>query len=86
MDTENATTWLALVVSLPTQNATVRMRLWRAVKAGGCSVLRDGAVINYGFGMPDAVAKIVAVRGDTGWAVLEADSRGHLIAVLTAWA
>lgn len=26
--------------------------------------LRDGAVVNYGFGIPDAVAKQVAVRGD----------------------
>jgi propionate CoA-transferase len=26
--------------------------------------LRDGAVINYGFGIPDAVAKIVSTRGD----------------------
>jgi hypothetical protein len=41
----NDTTWLALVVSLPTQNATARMRLWRAVKAGGCAVLRDGVYL-----------------------------------------
>ena len=27
--------------------------------------LRDGAVINYGFGIPDAVAKLVAARGDS---------------------
>ena len=26
--------------------------------------LRDGAVLNYGFGIPDAVAKLVAARGD----------------------
>jgi len=45
MNKQNTTTWLALVVSLPTQNATVRMRLWRAVKAGGCAVLRDGVYL-----------------------------------------
>lgn len=28
--------------------------------------LRDGAVINYGFGIPDGVARIVAERGDLG--------------------
>lgn len=34
-----------MVVSLPTQNATPRMRLWRALKAAGCAVLRDGVYL-----------------------------------------
>ena len=34
--------WLLLVISLPTSSATARMRLWRALKALGCAVLRDG--------------------------------------------
>ena len=37
--------WLALVTRLPTQNATARMRLWRAQKALGCGVLRDGVYL-----------------------------------------
>lgn len=37
--------WISLVVSLPTHNATARMRLWRAVKAGGCAALRDGVYL-----------------------------------------
>lgn len=37
--------WLILIVSLPTQNATGRMRVWRAVKALGCGVLRDGVYL-----------------------------------------
>jgi len=32
----------ALVLSLPTRDSTVRMRVWRALKATGCGVLRDG--------------------------------------------
>src|SRR3954470_12005675 len=32
----------ALVLSLPTRNSTLRMRLWRALKETGCGVLRDG--------------------------------------------
>ena len=36
--------WLLLVVSLPTQSATARMRIWRALKARGCMALRDGAL------------------------------------------
>lgn len=37
--------WLLLIISLPTQNATVRMRAWRALKAGGAAVLRDGVYV-----------------------------------------
>jgi hypothetical protein len=41
----NPESWLLLVVSLPTAGATVRMRVWRAVKALGCAALRDGAYL-----------------------------------------
>ena len=37
--------WLVLVVALPAVNATLRMRLWRATKALGCAVLRDGVYL-----------------------------------------
>lgn len=37
--------WLVLVVSLPTANATLRMRVWRALKGLGCAVLRDGVYL-----------------------------------------
>jgi hypothetical protein len=38
-------TWLLLIMTLPTQNATARMRSWRALKAMGCAVLRDGVYL-----------------------------------------
>jgi hypothetical protein len=37
--------WLELVTSLPTENATERMRVWRALKATGAVVLRDGVYV-----------------------------------------
>ena len=37
--------WLLLVLSLPTENATVRMRAWRALRAAGAAVLRDGVYL-----------------------------------------
>ena len=40
--------WLLFITSLPTENATIRMRVWRALKASGAAVLRDGAYL-----MPD---------------------------------
>ena len=35
----------ALVLSLPTRDSTLRMRLWRALKQTGCGVLRDGVYL-----------------------------------------
>ena len=37
--------WLQLVTSLPTENATERMRAWRALKTTGAAVLRDGVYV-----------------------------------------
>ncbi|RYU61327.1 hypothetical protein EWI61_04855 [Methylolobus aquaticus] len=37
--------WAMLILSLPTQHATARMRIWRALKALGCGVLRDGVYL-----------------------------------------
>lgn len=37
--------WLVLVLSLPTENATARMRAWRALKGSGAVVLRDGVYL-----------------------------------------
>lgn len=40
-----APAWQVLIVSLPTRQTTERMRVWRALKALGCSVLRDGVYL-----------------------------------------
>ena len=37
--------WQLLILSLPTDNATARMRAWRALKACGAAVLRDGVYV-----------------------------------------
>lgn len=42
---ETLSTWSLLVLTLPTENATARMRFWRALKAKGCAVLRDGVYL-----------------------------------------
>lgn len=39
------TQWLFLIISLATDNATARMRAWRALKASGGAVLRDGVYL-----------------------------------------
>jgi hypothetical protein len=45
------TTWILIVLTLPTQNATARMRIWRGLKGLGCAALRDGAWL-----LPETVA------------------------------
>ena len=37
--------WMVLIISLATENATVRMRAWRSLKASGAAVLRDGVYL-----------------------------------------
>ncbi|MDP3086456.1 MAG: chromate resistance protein [Rubrivivax sp.] len=62
--------WHLLVLSLPTANATVRMRAWRALKAAGAAVLRDGV-----YALPND-----DVQGDAHGrtlAAVAADVRGH---------
>lgn len=38
-------TWLLLVTNLPGRNATLRMRVWRALKSAGAGLLRDGVYV-----------------------------------------
>ena len=42
---------LILILSLPTENATIRMRVWRTLKASGAAVLRDGVYL-----MPERIS------------------------------
>jgi hypothetical protein len=37
--------WLLLITNLPGHNPTLRMRTWRALKAAGAGLLRDGAYL-----------------------------------------
>jgi hypothetical protein len=37
--------WLMLISSLPGNNQTARMRVWRGLKASGAAALRDGAYV-----------------------------------------
>jgi hypothetical protein len=48
--------WRILILSLPTQNSTARMRCWRALKASGAAVLRDGVYL-----LPDGAAQQAAL-------------------------
>ena len=79
-------TWIALITSLPTENATARMRAWRSLKASGAAVLRDGVYL-----MPewedcrntlDSVATDVRAAEGTALVVrLEEPTDGNFIAL-----
>lgn len=60
--------WHVLIVSLPTRHTTERMRVWRALKALGCGVLRDGNYLLPAFEGARAVfehqaAEVIAAGG-----------------------
>jgi hypothetical protein len=64
-------TWLLIVLTLPTQNATARMRIWRGLKGLGGAALRDGAWL-----LPEtpatrqaleALANEMHAEGGTAW-------------------
>lgn len=54
---DNTNQWLTLIISLPTSNATARMRIWRALKSAGCGVLRDGVYL-----LPDSKTASLGLR------------------------
>jgi hypothetical protein len=43
--TRTATSWLLFVANLPGRNQTLRMRVWRSLKASGAGALRDGVYV-----------------------------------------
>ena len=73
-------TWILIVLTLPTQNATARMRIWRGLKSLGCAALRDGAWL-----LPETAATRQALEaladetrtaGGTAW-VLRLDAEDN---------
>lgn len=72
--------WILLILSLPTENASARMRAWRALKAAGAVVLRDGVYL-----LPAgpahratlaAIAGDIEVSGGSAW-LFEAEGGDH---------
>ncbi len=63
--------WCVLITSLPTENATARMRIWRALKSSGAAVLRDGVYLMperpSGFETLTVQAEAVRASGGSAW-------------------
>jgi hypothetical protein len=60
-------TWSLFVLTLPTGNATARMRFWRALKAKGCAVLRDGIyLLPYSEEREATLRELAAAIADSG--------------------
>ena len=70
--------WLVMVLSLPTENATVRQRAWRSLKAAGAAALRDGVYVLPAAAEHRAVLEAVAVDVTGGGGVT------HLLTAQTA--
>ena len=66
-------TWSLLVLTLPTENATARMRFYRALKGKGCAVLRDGVYL-----LPHSEAHEQILR-ELADAIAESGGTAHLL-------
>jgi hypothetical protein len=69
-----AISWLLAVISLPGEQATLRMRVWRMLKALGAAVLRDGVYL-----LPDRPDLKETLERQ----MLEADAESALVLVTT---
>ena len=68
--------WILLVVSLPTENATLRMRVWRALKGMGAANLRDGAYLLPNLpGLPTLEAQLQLLADE----VIGANGSAHVL-------
>lgn len=79
--------WVALIITLPTHNATARMRVWRALKALGCASPRDGVYLlprstSARVALEAQAAEVRAVGGDAyvgEFGALEASDESRLV-------
>src|ERR1700686_1694909 len=74
-----ASSWLLLITNLPGRNPTLRMRIWRALKAAGAGLLRDGAYLLPNSapsreGLEEQAAEIKAAGGVVQVLTFDADS------------
>jgi hypothetical protein len=80
--------WLLLVTNLPGQNQTLRMRIWRALKAAGAGLLRDGVYVlpqtpEFRQMFDQQAREIRAVAGSVQILHFEADSAGQQDALIS---
>jgi hypothetical protein len=71
-------TWLMLVVSLPGRSQTPRMRLWRALKAAGAAILRDGVYV-----LPESDAALTLFKAQVDEAT-RAGGSAHVVSFPSA--
>jgi len=79
MTSKSGHAWRCLIISLPGRRGTARMRVWRALRAAGAAVLRDGVYLLPANASADSVfgTQAEAVRSAGGSAhILELDPAG----------
>jgi hypothetical protein len=84
----NCHRWLLLITNLPGQNQTLRMRIWRGLKAAGAALMRDGVYVlpetpNSQRVFDEQAREIRAVAGSVHILHFEADSTEQQNALIT---
>src|SRR5262249_38517163 len=65
--------WLLLITNLPGRNPTLRMRIWRALKAAGAGLMRDGVYV-----LPNSASarRVLEQQGDE---IKEGGGLAHIV-------
>jgi hypothetical protein len=79
--------WLLLITNLPGQNQTLRMRIWRGLKAAGAALMRDGVYVlpetpDFQRVFEEHAREIRAVSGSVHILHFEADSTEQRTALI----
>ena len=79
--------WLLLITNLPGQNQTLRMRIWRGLKAAGAALMRDGVYVlpetpDFQRVLEEHAREIRAVGGSVHILHFEADSTEQQTALI----
>jgi hypothetical protein len=79
--------WLLLITNLPGQNQTLRMRIWRGLKAAGAALMRDGVYVlpetpDFQRVFEEHAREIRAVSGSVHVLHFEADSTEQQTALI----
>jgi len=70
--------WLMLVLTLPQEGGSIRVRVWRALKSLGCGVLRDGVYL-----LPDRAEQAQALKAQAD-DIASVGGTAHLVQLRSA--
>lgn len=74
--------FFALITTLPSDNATARMRIWRSLKKSGAAILRDGVYLlpqedQYKHILDELASEVISLNGSAHVVLIEEPATGQ---------